>query len=114
MLFEMRETERLPGSGAKKTHWPLVQASRHRPARSVAAYSCGRPLVQSPDTGFQPARIPAAIDSRRGQGAALWFLLLVRSPLSIPDSSVNRPSKSTLSGARALFGQGIGQHESHH
>ena len=37
---------------------------------------------------------------------------VVRSPLSVPDSGVNRPTKYTASGARGLFGQGIGQHES--
>jgi hypothetical protein len=40
--------------------------------------------------------------------------LVVRSPLSVPDSGVNRPTKHTASGARGLSGQGIGQHESHH
>ena len=40
--------------------------------------------------------------------------LVVRSPLSVPDSGVNRPTKYTASGARGLFGQGIGQHDSHH
>jgi hypothetical protein len=39
--------------------------------------------------------------------------LVVRSPLSVSDSGVNRPTKYTASGARGLFGQGIGQHESH-
>ncbi len=90
MLFEMRETERLPGSGAKKTHWPLVQASRHRPARSVAAYSCGRPFVQSPDTGFQPAPIPAAVDSRPVKGAAL--LVFPCGPIAAVDSRQQRES----------------------
>jgi hypothetical protein len=40
--------------------------------------------------------------------------LVVRSPLSVPDSGVNRPTKYTASGGRGLFGQGIGQYESHH
>jgi hypothetical protein len=40
--------------------------------------------------------------------------LVVRSPLSVPDSGVHRPTTYTASGARGLFGQGIGQHESHH
>jgi hypothetical protein len=40
--------------------------------------------------------------------------LVVRSPLSVPDSGVNRPTKYTASGAWGLFGQGIGQYESHH
>jgi hypothetical protein len=38
---------------------------------------------------------------------------VVRSPLSVPDSAVNRPTKYTASGARGLFGQGIGQDKSH-
>ena len=40
--------------------------------------------------------------------------LVVRSLLSVPDSGVNRLTKNTASGARGRFGQGIGQHESHH
>ena len=40
--------------------------------------------------------------------------LAVRSPLSGTDSCVNRPTKYTASGARGLFGHGIGQHELHH
>ncbi len=39
--------------------------------------------------------------------------LMVLSPLSVPDSSMNRPTKYAASGARGLFGQGIGQYESH-
>ncbi len=39
---------------------------------------------------------------------------VVRSPLSVPDSAVNRPTKYTASAVRGLFGQGIGQDKSHH
>ena len=90
MLFEMRETERLPGSGANKTHWPLVQASRHQPAEPEAAYSCGRPLVQSPDAGFRPAPITAAADSRPVKSAAL--LVLPSGPIAAVDSRQQRES----------------------
>jgi hypothetical protein len=48
------------------------------------------------------------IPSERG------LLLVVRSPMSVPGSGVNRRTKYTAIGARRLFGQGIGQHESHH
>jgi hypothetical protein len=40
--------------------------------------------------------------------------LVVRSLLSVPDSGVNWPTKFMASGARAHFGGGKGQHESHH
>jgi leucyl-tRNA synthetase len=40
--------------------------------------------------------------------------LVVRSLLSVPDSSVNRPTKPIASGARGHFGKGKGQHGSHH
>ncbi len=40
--------------------------------------------------------------------------LVVRSPLSISDSGANRPIKHKASGARALYGQRIAQHKSHH
>jgi hypothetical protein len=40
--------------------------------------------------------------------------LVVRSLLSVPDSGVNRHTKFMASGARAHFGDGKGQHESHH
>ena len=39
---------------------------------------------------------------------------VIRSQLSVRDSGVNRPTKYTASGTRGLFGQGIGQHETHH
>lgn len=71
MPHEMRKTEYLSGIGANKMHWPLVHASRHRLAQSETAYLCGRPLVQSPGTGFQPAPITAASESRPSKRAAL-------------------------------------------
>ena len=96
MPRETRTTGGVSGSGAKKTHWPLVQASRHRPARSAAAYSCGRPLVQSPDTGFQPAPIPAAVDSRPLKGAAL--LVFPSGPIAAVDSRQQRESAHRIWG----------------
>jgi hypothetical protein len=74
MSQETHKTECLSGSGPNKMHWPLVHASRHRLAQPEAGYSCGRPLVQSPDTGFQPAPITAASESRPSKRAALQVL----------------------------------------
>jgi hypothetical protein len=54
----------------------------------------------------RPAPIHESVLSPPGLSGAL---LVVRSPLSVPDSGVNRPTKFTASGARGLFGQGIGQ-----
>ena len=90
MPHEMRTTGGVSGSGANTTHWPLVQASRHQPAQPEAAYSCGRPLVQSPDAGFRPAPITAAADSRPVKSAAL--LVLPSGPIAAVDSRQQRES----------------------
>lgn len=59
MPSERRKTEGPPGSCADQTPW-----------LPEAAHSSGRPLVQSPDTGFQPALISAAAEQRRATSAA--------------------------------------------
>lgn len=65
------------------------------------------PAIGAADQGH-PGRTTAAKDTDRDQA------LVARSLLSVPDSSVNRPTKNRASGARAQFWIGKGQHESHH
>ena len=56
----------------------------------------------------------AAPPSEAEVEAAAAALLVVRSLLSAPDSSVNRPAKTKASGARRECRVGNGLHESHH
>jgi hypothetical protein len=63
MPLERLETKRPAGSCADQTPW-----------LAEAAHSSGRPFVQWPDTGIQPALIPAAAEQRRAKsGAQSWF-----------------------------------------
>jgi hypothetical protein len=74
MPWEVGKAEHMRGSGARKKPWLRVQARRCRPEPSGAAHSSARPLVQWPDTGFQPAPITAASESRPSKRAALQVL----------------------------------------
>jgi hypothetical protein len=66
MPSKPRETERPPGSCANQTPW-----------LPEAAHSSARPLVQWPDTGFKPALIPAAAESRFAKAARLRRSILI-------------------------------------
>lgn len=77
MPWEVGKTEHMRGSGAKKKPWLRVQARRCWPEWSEAAHSSARPLVQWPDTGFQPALIPAAAESRFAKAARLHRSILI-------------------------------------
>lgn len=66
MPREIRKAESVPGSGTHKTPW-----------LPEAAHSSARPLVQWPDTGFQPALIPAAAESRFAKAARLHRSILI-------------------------------------
>ena len=66
MPLERRETERPAGSCADQP-----------PGLAEAAHSSARPLVQWPDTGFQPALIPAAAESRFAKAARLHRSILI-------------------------------------
>ena len=76
MPWELCKAEHMRGSGANKKPWLRVQGRRCRPERSEAAHSSARPLVQWPDTGFQPTLIPAAAESRFAKAARLHRSIL--------------------------------------
>ena len=90
----------------------LAGAAGERLCRLAASVEpAGAPLLGRPD----PPRRPAEdVDpSARAGFSARAVHLVVRSLLSIPDSSVNRPNHAKAGGARRNCGSGNGLHESH-